>query len=204
MSAFIIGLTGGIGSGKTTVSDLFAVKGIDIIDADIVAREVVKVGSSGLSSIVDRFGDSMLTEEGTLNRAKLRELIFADESKKEWLNQLLHPLIRQEILSQLAAATSKYCILVAPLLFENNLQKFVNRSLVIDISEQLQITRTVKRDKSAQSQIEAIIASQISRQDRLALADDIIDNSPNNQKQLLASVEALHQRYLQQAIKLTK
>lgn len=196
MSKFVVGLTGGIGSGKTTVANLFAAEGITLIDADIVAREVVAPGSKGLEAIVTHFGAEILTPEGELDRAKLRQRIFSHPEEREWLNQLLHPMIRQEMLAQVEKATSTYVIMVVPLLFENGLDRLVNRTLVVDISPELQINRTVKRDNVDASQVNNIISSQCSRSEKLARADDIIDNQ-GEISSLKREVQALHQRYLQ-------
>ncbi|MCS6230715.1 dephospho-CoA kinase [Shewanella baltica] len=196
MSKFVVGLTGGIGSGKTTVANLFAAEGITLVDADIVAREVVAPGSKGLETIVTHFGAEILTPEGELDRAKLRQRIFSHPEEREWLNQLLHPMIRQEMLAQVEKATSAYVIMVVPLLFENGLDRLVNRTLVVDISPELQINRTVKRDNVDASQVNNIISSQCSRSEKLARADDIIDNQ-GEISTLKREVLALHQRYLQ-------
>ncbi|MBO6228667.1 MAG: dephospho-CoA kinase [Shewanella sp.] len=196
MSKFVVGLTGGIGSGKTTVANLFAAEGITLVDADIVAREVVALGSKGLEAIVTHFGAEILTPEGELDRAKLRQRIFSHPEEREWLNQLLHPMIRQEMLAQVEKATSAYVIMVVPLLFENGLDRLVNRTLVVDISPELQINRTVKRDNVDASQVNNIISSQCSRSEKLARADDIIDNQ-GEISNLKREVQALHQRYLQ-------
>ncbi|WP_413488845.1 dephospho-CoA kinase [Shewanella baltica] len=196
MSKFVVGLTGGIGSGKTTVANLFAAEGITLVDADIVARDVVAQGSKGLEAIVSHFGIEMLTPEGELDRAKLRQRIFSHPEEREWLNQLLHPMIRQEMLAQVEKATSAYVIMVVPLLFENGLDRLVNRTLVVDISPELQINRTVKRDNVDASQVNNIISSQCSRSEKLARADDIIDNQ-GEISSLKREVLALHQRYLQ-------
>ena len=136
MSHLIIGLTGGIASGKTTVANLLGQYGIDIIDADIVARDVVAPGSSALSQISQHFGPDILSPDGSLNRSELRQLIFSDAEHKTWLNNLLHPLIRQQIATELSLATSPYCLLVAPLLIENNMQSMVDLVLVVDSNEQ--------------------------------------------------------------------
>lgn len=196
MSKFVVGLTGGIGSGKTTAANLFAAEGITLVDADIVAREVVAPGSKGLEAIVTHFGAEILTPEGELDRAKLRQRIFSHPEEREWLNQLLHPMIRQEMLAQVEKATSAYVIMVVPLLFENGLDRLVNRTLVVDISPELQINRTVKRDNVDASQVNNIISSQCSRSEKLARADDIIDNQ-GEISTLKREVLALHQRYLQ-------
>ena len=189
MSAFIVGLTGGIGSGKTTIANLFNELGIDIIDADIVARQVVAPNSPALQSIVDRFGPDYLDRSGNLNRTLLRTRIFSHDEDKRWLNNLLHPLIRQTLLDELKQAQSPYCLLVAPLLIENNLHALVDRVLVIDVDESVQLSRTLKRDASNEAEIKAIIASQISRDKRLVAADDVINNNDPALNEKLANAK---------------
>ncbi|MGL4713642.1 MAG: dephospho-CoA kinase [Shewanella sp.] len=196
MPKFIVGLTGGIGSGKTTVANLFAEEGICLVDADVVAREVVAPGTHGLNAMISHFGIEMLTASGELDRAKLRQRVFNDQQERQWLNQLLHPMIRQEMLLQVAKATSAYVIMVVPLLFENGLDSLVNRTLVVDISPELQINRTVKRDNVDASQVNNIMNSQCSRDEKLARADDIIDNQAEIST-LKQQVRVLHQHYLQ-------
>lgn len=195
MSKFVVGLTGGIGSGKTTVANLFAAEGITLVDADIVAREVVSPGSNGLKAIVAHFGADILTPAGELDRGKLRQRIFSHDQERIWLNQLLHPMIRQKMQQQLENASSAYAIMVVPLLFENGLDRLVNRTLVVDIPPELQINRTVKRDHVDVSQVNNIINSQCSRSEKLARAHDIIDNQ-GEISTLKRQVLALHQRYL--------
>ena len=173
----IIGLTGGIGSGKTAIANMFAELGIELVDADIIAREVVAIGSPALSAIEQYFGDDVLLENGELNRAFLRQQIFSNPVDKSWLNNLLHPLIRATIHHDLNAATSAYVILVAPLLFENQLDTLCTRTLLVDAPEALQISRTSQRDNVPTTQVEAIMAAQMSRHDKQAKADDILDNS---------------------------
>jgi dephospho-CoA kinase len=195
MSELVIGLTGGIASGKTTVSDQFARLGIDIIDADVIAREVVAKGSPGLKTIVDEFGEEILTPTLELDRQKLRRIVFTDNTKKEWLNALLHPLIRTQMALQTNNAKSPYCILSVPLLVENKLNKMVDRTLVVDIDAATQLKRAMTRDSSEQIIIENIIASQATRSERLAVADDIISNT-RDRDWLNAQVTDLHQIYL--------
>ncbi|SFC44731.1 dephospho-CoA kinase [Pseudoalteromonas denitrificans] len=194
----VIGLTGGIGSGKSAVSSKFEQIGITIVDADIVAREVVALGSDGLNKISAHFGLGILNSDKTLNRAKLREIIFKDEKQKIWLNNLMHPMIRTQITLKLEQAKSPYVILVAPLLFENNLDKLCQRTLLIDVPVALQIDRTTSRDKVSSEQVKSIIASQMPREQKQALADDILNNS-----QVLSyteqEAEALHLTYLELA-----
>lgn len=177
MSSYVVGLTGGIGSGKSEVSRRFESFGIQVVDADVISREVVQLGSKGLEAIKNRFGKSVLNADGTLNRAELREIIFSDKDQKNWLEQLLHPLVNQEIRAQLATPTSAYKILVSPLLLETQQHLLVNRILVVDVPESVQIERASQRDGVSIEQIRRIIASQISRDDRLKRADDVIDNT---------------------------
>ncbi|TGV19512.1 dephospho-CoA kinase [Pseudoalteromonas sp. MEBiC 03607] len=198
MAKWILGITGGIGSGKSAVSAMFEELGIKVVDADVVAREVVETGSTGLKKITEYFGDEILTSSSTLDRAKLRTIIFADESKKQWLNSLLHPLIRESMLRQLQKATSSYVILVAPLLFENGLEKFCNRTLLVDVPVEVQITRTTARDNVSTELAEQIIASQMSRDDKLLKADDILDNN-RPLREVFLTVKELHLSYLASA-----
>jgi dephospho-CoA kinase len=194
---FILGLTGGIGSGKTTVANLFAALGIDIVDADIVAREVVAIGSLGLNTIVEHFGQSILLDNGELDRAALRHKIFDNPEQRLWLNNLLHPLIRQKMFTDLEKTTSVYAILVAPLLFENELDRQVSKSLVVDIAPEVQLLRTSVRDNLDTAQIAKIVASQMSREKRLSKADYIIENN-SNLVHLRKEVDRLHQAILVQ------
>lgn len=195
MANWVLGLTGGIGSGKSAVSAIFEELGIQVVDADIVAREVVEPGSVGLTKITAHFGDEILTSNGTLLRAKLRAIIFADESQKQWLNNLLHPLIRESMLSQLKQATSNYVILVAPLLFENGLEKYCNHTLLIDVPVDVQITRTTARDNVSVELAKQIIASQMSRADKQQKAADILDNN-RPLEEVKTDVQKLHEKYL--------
>jgi len=199
MSDFIVGLTGGIGSGKTTVANLFIELGIDIIDADIIARDVVAKGSPALHAIRDHFGAEFIQTDGQLNRALLRQQIFSHDKDKLWLNSLLHPLINEQTLTQIKATSSPYCLLVAPLLIENNLTTLVNRVLVVDVTEATQIARTTLRDKNSTTQVQAIINSQIARESRLTHADDLLNNDDCSLTSLRASVLELHQAYLKLA-----
>ncbi|MFA0615315.1 dephospho-CoA kinase [Vibrio splendidus] len=194
--AIIIGLSGGIASGKTTVANLFNEHfNIDIVDADIVAREVVAVGSDGLKQITDHFGEAILLQDGALNRSKLRELIFSDPTEKQWLNDLLHPMIRNKIDSDLSKVTSPYGLLVAPLLVENQMQSMADRVLIVDVPTEVQIERTMSRDNVSREQVASILKSQASREQRLAVADDVIKNHTKNQE-LLPQITDLHQKYL--------
>jgi dephospho-CoA kinase len=198
VSNFIVGLTGGIGSGKTTVANLFADLGISLVDADIVARAVVAPGQPALAAIAAHFGPEFLQADGSLHRALLRQRIFSDPPAKSWLDQLLHPLIRQQILSQLQNATSAYVLLVAPLLIENGLTSLVDQLLVVDVQPDTQILRTTGRDQVSQQQVAAIMATQCERAQRLELADQIINND-HDQTALVEKVAQLHQIYLAMA-----
>jgi dephospho-CoA kinase len=191
----VIGLTGGIGSGKTTIANLFADLGIDIIDADIAARKVVEPKSSALLQISQYFGQQFIQADGTLNRPLLRSQVFSNVNDKLWLNNLLHPLIRQTMLDEIHHSQSPYCLLVAPLLIENNLQSLVKRILVIDINEAEQIKRAVLRDPSSQEEIKRIIASQISRIERLKHADDVVDNTESDLSIIKNQVIELDKKY---------
>ncbi|MFC4700274.1 dephospho-CoA kinase [Glaciecola siphonariae] len=198
MSDFVVGLTGGIGSGKTTVTNLFAEHGITIVDADIIAREVVAVGSSGLQQIAHHFGKDVLLKSGELNRPKLREIVFAKPEHKAWLDALLHPLIREQMQLQTKQASSAYCILSVPLLVENSLVHMVNRVLVVDVDENTQLKRAVSRDSaqgSDEATIKAIMQNQCTRQERLAVADDVVNNN-HSEADLSAQVDTLHTKYL--------
>ena len=191
MAKFIVGLTGGIGSGKTTIANMFVALGIDIIDADIIARQVVQPNSKALQAIAQHFGSEFISQDGELNRALLRTEVFSHEKSKLWLNNLLHPLIRQTLLDEIESSQSRYCMLVAPLLLENKLDKLVNTVLVVDISQELQLSRTLARDPSSKYEILAIINSQISRESRLAAADHIIDNSSSDLNSVQQQVNTL-------------
>lgn len=194
----IIGLTGGIGSGKSEASKRFTERGIVVVDADLVAREVVEPDRAALTQIAAHFGPDILDTTGHLNRSKLREIIFSDPAEKQWIELLLHPIINAEIRHQLANATSVYAILASPLLLETQQFQLVDRILVIDTSEQLQIERASHRDKNNEAQIKAIMQTQLSRQERCARATDIIQNH-GNITELDAQVEKLHQLYLELA-----
>lgn len=201
MSKFIVGLTGGIGSGKTTVSDLFAENhAITVVDADVIAREVVEPGSKALEKIADYFGEGVINEAGALDRAKLRSLVFGSDVKKDWLNGLLHPLIRETMQYQCEQATSEYAILSIPLLTENKLQSMAHRVLVVDCSEETQLKRASSRDGVGDQQIKSIMQSQASRQERLAIANDVIINE-DSLESLVVQIDKLHQKYLEMANK---
>ncbi len=198
MSSLVVGLTGGIGSGKTAVSDLFAAKGIDIVDADVIARQVVEPGSPALEKLVERFGPDALDPQGRLNRLFVREQVFKDAGNKTFIDGLLHPLIREQMLQQTQAATSPYCILAIPLLVENQLQSLVQRVLVVDVDEEVQVARASARDNQTAEQVRNILSNQASRAQRLAVADDVINNS-GSLEALAQHVDKLHSQYLELA-----
>ncbi|MDC7862099.1 dephospho-CoA kinase [Pantoea ananatis] len=195
---YTVALTGGIGSGKSTIAGYFAASGVDIIDADVIAREVVEPGTPALQAIIERYGDAILTEEGTLQRSRLREIIFATPDEKNWLNALLHPLINARTQQLKAKAASPYVLWVVPLLVENRLQRQADRVLVVDTDEETQLRRTLQRDNVSLEQAKRILAAQATRQQRLDCADDIIDNSGAPEK-ALPQVAKLHQLYLKLA-----
>ncbi|MFU2511324.1 dephospho-CoA kinase [Pseudoalteromonas sp. ASV78] len=197
---WVLGLTGGIGSGKSAVSAMFEQHNIMVVDADIIARQVVAPNSEGLAAISEHFGVQVLNPDGNLNRAKLREIIFADTTEKAWLNNLLHPLIREKILTDLHSANSAYVVLVAPLLFENGLEQYCNRTLVIDVPVEIQLKRTIARDSISEQQARSIIAAQMSREDKLNRADDVIDNN-RPLAQVAIAIQQLHEQYLALAAK---
>lgn len=190
----IVGLTGGIGSGKSQASKRFAMHNITIVNADSVAREVVIPGSAAFQSIAQHFGNEVIETDGTLNRRKLREIIFETPTEREWLEALLHPLINAEIRRQLHASTTLYTILESPLLLETNQYELVSRILVVDVSEMMQIERASSRDKSDEQQIKAIMETQLSRQERCARAHDIIQNH-GSIDELNQQVDKLHELY---------
>lgn len=191
----IIGLTGGIGSGKTAVSDIFEELGIGIVDADLASRVVVEKGRPSLEEIAKHFGQGILTEEGELDRAKLREIIFNSDEEKNWLESLLHPAIARQIQDELKASSSPYTILVSPLLLETNQKDFCNKVLVVDVPVETQIERTLKRDGVSLEQVQSIIKAQISRDKRLELADEVIVNDKSLEDLQLA-VSKLHQQFI--------
>lgn len=193
---YIVALTGGIGSGKSTVAAAFNRLGITIVDADVIARQLVAPGTTALTAIAAHFGQAMLLADGSLNRSALRQLIFSDAEEKNWLNRLLHPLIQKETQYQLIKASSPYVLWVVPLLIENNLHSAADRILVVDIDSETQLSRTIERDGVSRQQALKILAAQATREERLAIADDIIDNSGTAQN-IEPRVSALHRHYLE-------
>lgn len=198
MSKLLVGITGGIGSGKTAVTDRFAALGITVVDADHAARRVVEPGSPALAAIAKRFGKEILTADGELDRAALRRIVFAEPAERRWLEGLTHPLIGEEIEDQLEAATSPYAILASPLLLEGNQKLLVDLVVVVDVPEEVQLGRTIARDDNEEAQVRRIMAAQLSREERLAQADIVIDNS-RGLAELDTVVEELHREFLERA-----
>ncbi|MBZ2168444.1 dephospho-CoA kinase [Marinobacter sp. F4216] len=192
----VIGLTGGIGSGKSTVVKMFGKLGIHWVDADDVARAVVEPGTPALKDIADHFGQDILTPDGALDRAQLRVIVFEHPEQRKWLEALLHPVIREELQRQLVPDNynQPYTLLVSPLLFETDQHQLVDCSIVVDVPVATQIERTMQRDSNSREQVERIIAAQMPREQRLKRADAIIDNSrPFNDVE--RQVRALHERF---------
>jgi len=195
-----IGLTGGIGSGKSTVAQYFNDLGVTIIDADLIARDLVKKNSVPFNKIIEHFGESVLLADGELNRGKLREIIFTQDSERIWLENLLHPLVLKEINHQRIHVKSLYCILVIPLLLEKDIDYKIDRIVVVDAAEALQIQRVQQRDQITEDHAKAILAKQINRHERLKLAHDVIVNN-GNLNNLKLQIETLHQQYLRLSTK---
>jgi len=196
--SYIVALTGGIGSGKSTVANAFAARGVAIVDADIIAREVVQPGAPALEILAQRFGKQIIHSDGSLNRPLLREKIFNNGEDKQWVNNLIHPLVHARTLQLFSETSAPYILWVVPLLVENGLQCKADRVVVVDVTPEIQLSRTVKRDSVSLEQAQKIISAQVSRSQRLAYADDIIDN--NGAPDTIESrVEALHNCYLKLA-----
>lgn len=189
-----IGLTGGIASGKSTCSDLFAELGAPIIDTDLLARRLVEPGQGALTTIVQTFGEAILTPDGKLDRIAVRNLVFNDPAKRKQLENILHPLIRQEVERQLEQISAPYCIVVIPLLLESGMTDLVDRILVVDTTEEIQRQRLQMRDGMEKSVINGILAAQIKRQSRLQAAQDIIENT-GDLEALRSQVVELHKFY---------
>ena len=195
MKPWILGLTGGIGSGKSAAAQHFRALGVHLVDADDAARWVVEPGRPALAEIAAHFGVEVLQPDGRLDRAALRARVFENAEERRWLERLLHPLIRQEIRSYLERASSPYAILVSPLLVETDQHTMTQRILVIDVPESLQLERAMQRDQADRKQVEAIIKAQASREERLRHADDVLVND-RDLSWLQAEVERLHRFYL--------
>ena len=194
-SSLIIGLTGGIGSGKSTVAEGFRQLGIETVDADQASREVVEPGMPALAVISERFGSQIIQADGSLDRAALRQIIFTDPDQKLWLESLLHPLIRDWIVQRLQAATSPYVILESPLLFETDQHQLVDKVVLVDLPVELQIERACTRDGNQADQIQRIIDAQMPRQEKLSRADIVLDNALSLES-LAPRVAAIHQTLL--------
>ena len=196
--SFILGITGGIGSGKSAATQWFESQGIVVVDADIVAREVVELGQPALKEIQLSFGDWVILEDGNLNRRALREHIFQFPEARETLEKITHPAIRQSIIQQLQQAESPYVILVSPLLFETNQHELVHHTLLIDANEQTQLQRASQRDGQNEEQIRKIISVQMPRTQKQLLANDIVMND-GLLAHLHKQLQPLHLNYLQRA-----
>lgn len=192
---WILGLTGGIGSGKTAASDYLAEKGIAVVDADVVAREVVEPQQPAWQAIADRYGDEVLLPDQSLNRPWLRQKVFSEPDERQWLESQTHPRIRDAIIQQLQQAESPYAVLVSPLLFESGQFQLTQHTLLIDVPVDLQVERACKRDNNHEEQIRNIIAAQMSRADKRAKANDIADNS-GDLSHLHQQLDSLHHTYL--------
>ncbi|MEE4462828.1 dephospho-CoA kinase [Azotobacter chroococcum] len=195
MKPWILGLTGGIGSGKSAAARHFSDLGVHVVDADQAARWVVEPGRPALAEIAGHFGREILLADGSLDRAALRRRVFQSEEERCWLERLLHPLIRQEILASLEQASSPYAILESPLLVETDQHTMTRRILVVDVPESLQLERAMQRDQADRKQVEAIIKAQASREERLRHADDVLLND-RDLSWLHGEVERLHRFYL--------
>ena len=197
---FVVGLTGGIGSGKSAATAVFEDLGIDVVDADLVSREAVLPGSKALDQIQKKFGNEILLEDQSLNRAKLREIIFDNSEDKTWLEQLLHPEIRHIIQSKLENSSSEYVILVSPLLFETDQHEFCNTTILIDSSLNSQVSRTSKRDSVSEDSVKKIISAQMSREDKLKIAKIVINND-DSLEQLESNVKKVHENLIKEIAK---
>lgn len=189
-----IGLTGGIASGKSMVADIFADKGVPVIDTDVIAREVVEPGQPALQEIEGAFGSQVLADDGRLDRRRLREIVFADDGKRKQLETILHPRIRDAAIRQSEIAGGDYQLIVVPLLVESPMKAMMDRIVVVDCSEETQLARLTERDAESELQARRMIAAQSSRHDRLAIADDVVDND-GSRDETAAQVDKLHRLY---------
>jgi len=195
---WVVGITGGIGSGKSAVTDRLETHGITVVDADKVARVVVEPGQPALAAIAEHFGPSVLQQDGTLNRPALRKIVFEDPEARKWLEGVTHPAIRDEIQQQLTHASSPYVVLSSPLLLESGQNTFAQYVVVVDVPESLQITRTMARDNNEESLVRAIMEAQLPRDKRCAAADQVISND-GTLAELYAKTDALHTQLLEHA-----
>ena len=191
----VIGITGGIGSGKSAVTQRLEAHGITVVDADVVARQVVEPGRPALEAISARFGAEILNPDGSLDRAALRKIVFENPTEREWLEGITHPAIREEITRQLAGATSPYVVLSSPLLLEAGQSDFADYVVVVDVPEAVQIMRTRARDNNDEALVRKIMAAQLPRDERIARGDEVINNG-GSLEDLHQRVDALHQRLL--------
>jgi len=191
---FIVGLTGGIGSGKSVVAKLFAKFNVDIVDTDKISHAIVQPGSRLLNKIAIKFGEEILQNDGSLNRAKMREIIFTDLRAKQWLENLLHPIIYKIMFQQILATKSSYCIVVIPLLIESHIPYPIDRILVVDVFKEQQVMRIMHRDNISERAVKDIMITQASREERLKIADDVIENT-KDKKYLQEQVGVLHKLY---------
>ena len=196
MARYVVGLTGGIGSGKSAVSARFERLGACVVDGDLASRAVLAAGEPALDAVADQFGPELIRDDGILDRAELRRRVFADPEARQWLERLTHPLIAAWLRDKLEAGSSPYSLLVNPILVESGQAKRCNRVLVVDVPEALQISRTMARDANTEEQVRAIMAAQADRQQRLAVADDVIVND-RDLAHLDAEVTRLHEKYLE-------
>ena len=191
----IVGLTGGVGSGKSTAADMFAHRGIPVVDTDVIAHDLVQANAPAFNEIVAAFGQDILLEDGQLDRKRLRTLVFSQAEKRTCLERILHPRIRAEVRRQLALLDNEYCVVVIPLLFETAGYDFLDRILVVDTAEDTQLSRAASRDGVNREEVMAIIKSQVSRAVRIEGADDVIQNN-GDIAMLESQVAALHEKYL--------
>ena len=194
-----IGLTGGIGSGKSTIAALFAAQGVPVIDADVIAHQITLPGTTATTQILQAFGPDIADKHGGIDRQRLARRIFSDRKERARLEAILHPLIRTEMLHQQDRLDAPYCLLVIPLLFEAGQQDLVDRVLVVDVDEHTQIARVVARDGRSEAEIRAILSTQADRAQRLKMADDRITNT-GDLTRLKAQIEVLHRKYLALAL----
>ena len=200
---YVVAVTGGIGSGKTHICDMFsAMFDIKVIDADLIAREIVEPGKSCLKEIISEFGTGVLNNNNTLNRAALKSVIFSDEGKRKALEKITHPKIREEISNQIKSLKTSYCLISIPLVAESARRQKFDRVLVVDCSEKEQLDRVMSRDLLEKEEVSAIMKAQATREERLSIADDVIDNS-SQQVSLTAEIQRLHKLYKQLAKKLS-
>ena len=195
---FVVGVTGGIGSGKSAATDILSQLGVTVVDADIVAREVVEPGEPALQAIKEYFGSEIIAPNGSLDRAALRKLIFSNNDNREWLEKLLHPIIRKSIIEQLNRSNGYYAVLASPLLLETDQYQLVDHVVVIDAPEEIQLQRTMSRDNNNEEQVKAIINAQMARQERLDKAASVISND-SDLAHLDTEISTLHEQLIQLA-----